>query len=46
MRHPADSKEWKDFDKNFPSFTSDACNVRLGLASDGFNPFGHMSTSL
>ena len=20
LRHPADSKEWKDFDKNFPSF--------------------------
>jgi hypothetical protein len=45
MRHPADSKEWKNFDKNFPSFASDARSVRLGLASDGFNPFGHMSTS-
>jgi len=45
LRHPADSKEWKDFDKNFPSFASDARSVRLGLASDGFNPFGHMSTS-
>ncbi|XP_066321900.1 uncharacterized protein [Miscanthus floridulus] len=45
LRHPADSKEWKDFDKNFPSFASDARSVRLGLASDRFNPFGHMSTS-
>lgn len=45
MRHPADSNEWKNFDKNFESFALDARNVRLGLASDGFNPFGNMSSS-
>ena len=45
LRHPADSEAWKDFDKNHNSFASDPCNVRLGLASDGFNPFGNMSTS-
>ncbi|XP_028095397.1 uncharacterized protein LOC114295370 [Camellia sinensis] len=45
MRHPADSKAWKDFDKKHESFAKDPRNVRLGLASDGFNPFGNMSTS-
>ncbi|KAL6624425.1 hypothetical protein ACP70R_031746 [Stipagrostis hirtigluma subsp. patula] len=45
MRHPANSKEWKHFDAHFPAFAADARNVRLGLASDGFNPFGNMSTS-
>ncbi|CAN1750149.1 hypothetical protein LINPERHAP1_LOCUS3952 [Linum perenne] len=45
LRHPADSKQWKDFDKEFPWFAEDSRNIRLGLASDGFNPFGNMSTS-
>ncbi|TYK27686.1 CACTA en-spm transposon protein [Cucumis melo var. makuwa] len=45
LRHPADVDEWKHFDSEFPDFTSDPWNVCLGLASDGFNPFGQMSTS-
>ncbi|KAH7864273.1 hypothetical protein Vadar_027678 [Vaccinium darrowii] len=45
MRHPADSLAWKEFDQKHESFASDPRNVRLGLASDGFNPFGNMSTS-
>ncbi|KAA0055996.1 CACTA en-spm transposon protein [Cucumis melo var. makuwa] len=45
LRHPADAEEWKHFDSEFPDFASDPWNVRLGLASDGFNPFGQMSTS-
>lgn len=45
MRHPADSLAWKELDRQFPEFASDLRNVRLGLASDGFNPFGNMSTS-
>ncbi|XP_042956354.1 uncharacterized protein LOC122292181 [Carya illinoinensis] len=43
MRHPSDSKAWKDFDKKHMSFSTDVRNVRLGLASDGFNPFNNMS---
>ena len=39
LRHPADSLAWKAFDAKHPEFASDICNVRLGLASDGFNPF-------
>ena len=45
MRHPADSESWKEFDKIHESFAQDPRNVRLGLASDGFNPFGNMSNA-
>ncbi|KAG8493197.1 hypothetical protein CXB51_010617 [Gossypium anomalum] len=45
LRHPADSLAWKSFDSKFPSFATDPQNVRLGLASDGFNPYKIMSTS-
>lgn len=45
MRHPRDSDAWKFFDLTHPDFASDSRNVRLGLATDGFNPFGSMSNS-
>ena len=45
MRHPKDSKAWKMFDSLYPKFSSDPRNVRLGLASDGFNPYGTLSTN-
>ncbi|XP_059292742.1 uncharacterized protein LOC132046198 [Lycium ferocissimum] len=45
IRHPRDGEAWKRFDTTFPEFASDPRNVRLGLASDGFNPFGTMSTN-
>jgi hypothetical protein len=45
LRHPSDSKAWKKQDELSPEFGSDPRNVRLGLASDGFNPFGMMSST-
>ncbi|KAK9951514.1 hypothetical protein M0R45_006952 [Rubus argutus] len=45
LRHPADSMAWSKLDSSDPTFESEACNVHLGLASDGFNPFGTMSQS-
>ncbi|XP_065847546.1 uncharacterized protein [Euphorbia lathyris] len=45
MRHPADSPAWKTFDDVHKNFSSDPRNVRLGLASDGFQPFNHSKTS-
>ena len=45
LRHPADGEAWKDFDSLHPNFANDARNVRLGLSSDGFNPFRTMSIS-
>nr|XP_033515887.1 uncharacterized protein LOC117280298 [Nicotiana tomentosiformis] len=41
MRYPADSIAWKMFDELYQSFASEPRNVRLGLASDGFQPFGN-----
>ncbi|XP_058763039.1 uncharacterized protein LOC131636447 [Vicia villosa] len=45
LRHPADGKAWKDFDELHLDFSSESRNVRLGLTSDGFNPFRTMSLS-
>jgi hypothetical protein len=45
LRHPADGEAWKTFDSRYLVFALDPRNVRLGLASDGFNPFGNMSSS-
>ncbi|KAL3838963.1 hypothetical protein ACJIZ3_023554 [Penstemon smallii] len=45
MRHPADSPAWKTFDFEHPGFSKDPRNVRLGLATDGFNPFKNMNTT-
>ena len=45
MRHPADSLAWKHLDDMYPQFALGVRNVRLGLASDGFNPFGIMNIS-
>ncbi|KAJ9543051.1 hypothetical protein OSB04_022758 [Centaurea solstitialis] len=45
MRHPVDGSAWKDFDTRYPEFANEPRNVRLGLAADGFNPFGNMSQS-
>jgi hypothetical protein len=45
LRHLADGEAWRSFDTLHPNFASDPRNVRLGLASNGFNPFGNMSTS-
>lgn len=40
MRHPADSPAWKHLNTTFPMFASEIRNVRLGLSTDGFQPFG------
>ncbi|KAJ9544702.1 hypothetical protein OSB04_024409 [Centaurea solstitialis] len=45
MRHPVDGSAWKDFDTRYPEFAAEPRNIRLGLAADGFNPYGNMSRS-
>ncbi|XP_057249394.1 uncharacterized protein LOC125495744 [Beta vulgaris subsp. vulgaris] len=45
IRHPADGQSWKDFDSSHRTFAIDPRNVRLALASDGFNPFRTMSVA-
>ncbi|GJR99798.1 hypothetical protein Tco_0316307 [Tanacetum coccineum] len=38
-----DGRAWKNFDTKYPEFAKEPRNVRLGLAADGFNPFGNLS---
>ncbi|GAU41485.1 hypothetical protein TSUD_239610 [Trifolium subterraneum] len=40
IRHVADSLQWKKIDSLFPNFGKESRNLRLGLATDGMNPFG------
>ena len=44
LRHPADSLQWKKIDRLYPDFGKEARNLRLGLATDGMNPYGSLST--
>ena len=41
IAHPSDNEAWKRLDASYPDFTCEARNVRLGLCTDGFSPFGH-----
>ncbi|XP_075111839.1 uncharacterized protein LOC107799971 [Nicotiana tabacum] len=45
LRHPSDSITWKSFDARHPTFSAELRNIRLGLASDGFQPYGNMSSN-
>ena len=45
MRHLTDSEEWKEFDLRHSDFALEPRNVRLGLAMDGFNPFGNINNN-
>ena len=44
LRHPADSSEWRKIDIKFPDFGDEPRNIRLGLCTDGMNPYGSMSS--
>jgi hypothetical protein len=46
MQHPVDGQAWKKFDIQYKKeFAYEKRNVRLGLAADGFNPYGNLSQS-
>ena len=42
MIHPCDSEAQKHFDHVHPKFSKEHRNVRLGLCTDGFDPFGQV----
>ena len=42
MDHPHDGEAWQQFDVDFSEFALEARNVRLGIATDGFTPYGPM----
>ena len=45
LTHPADASQWEALDIAFPKFGGDARNVRLGMSTDGLNPFGNQSST-
>ncbi|XP_047320836.1 uncharacterized protein LOC124924895 [Impatiens glandulifera] len=45
MCHPSDGEAWKTFDNYYPEFVKEDHNIRLGLCSDGFAPFGQFGKS-
>ena len=45
MVHPSDGDAWKALDNFNPNFTDEVRNVRIGLATDGFTPFGQNAAS-
>jgi hypothetical protein len=45
MVHHSDWDAWKALDNFHPEFAQDAINVRIGLATDGFTPFGDNTIS-
>jgi len=44
LRHPTDSLQWKKINHLYPDFGKETRNLRLGLATDGMNPYGSLST--
>lgn len=44
IQNVIDSIAWKHINEKWPEFVIDTCNVRLGLALDGVNPFGNLSS--
>ncbi|GKB79604.1 transposon, En/Spm-like protein [Tanacetum coccineum] len=45
LSHPSDGEAWKNFDQRHPQFAAELRNVRLGLCTDGFTPFGMSPTT-
>jgi hypothetical protein len=45
MVHPSDSDAWKTLDNFDPEFARGAKNIHIGLATDGFTPFGDNAAS-
>jgi hypothetical protein len=45
LRHPTNGKACKHFDEKFGWFSNDRGNIRLGIATYGFNPYGLFMTT-
>nr|GEY53782.1 hypothetical protein [Tanacetum cinerariifolium] len=45
IKHSVDGRASKNFDIKYSDFSKEPRNVQLGLAVDGFNPFGNLSQS-
>jgi hypothetical protein len=45
MLHPTDAEAWHALDRFDPKFVRDPRSVRLGLSTDGFQPYNSNSTA-
>jgi hypothetical protein len=45
VRHVVDGKAWAHIDVTWLEFVAKPCNVRLGLVTNGVNPFGAQNSS-
>ena len=43
LHHPIDSSQWKKIIHLYPDFGKEARNLRLGLATNGMNPYRSIS---
>jgi hypothetical protein len=41
LTHPSDGAQWDALDIEYPTFGDDPRNIRLGMSSNGLNPFGN-----
>jgi len=44
MVHPSDGEAWKHFNSVYTHFSVESRNMRRGLCTNGFNPFGSFAT--
>jgi hypothetical protein len=46
LRHPSDACQWKALDLQYHHhFGKESRNLRLGVSTDGLNPFGSQSST-
>jgi hypothetical protein len=45
IKHVPNSKAWRHIDTTWPNFVSEVRKVKLGLVTNGFNPFGEKSNN-
>ena len=45
MRHPVNSLTWSQVNRTWPAFAAESRNLRLGLSTDGMNPFSMQNTN-
>jgi hypothetical protein len=45
LTHPSDAEQWQTLDIAFPRFGGGASNIRLGMSTDGLNPFENQSST-
>ncbi|KAG7572325.1 hypothetical protein ISN44_As09g006960 [Arabidopsis suecica] len=45
MRHPVDSISWAQVNDKWPYFAAEPRNLRLGISTDGMNPFSMQNTN-